>query len=168
MKYKSDKPYPIVNVEGKNLNYAKLLLDDYAGSISEDTAIHLYLFQSLVLKDNEEFANIMKHIAEVEMHHLYLLGEVICLLGVKPVYGSFSKDNCYKAWNSMNVNYTINLKEILDINIKREQEAIKSYRCHCSIIKDKYIKELLSRIIEDEEIHLNIFRSFYQRMFTSL
>lgn len=165
MKYKSDKPYPIPRVEGKNIDYAKLLLKNYAGDISEETAIHLYLFQSLVLNNKTEFANIMEHIAEVEMHHLKLLGETIQLLGMRPVYGVTSEVNSFKPWNSINVNYSTDLKKILSINIQSEQYAINNYQYHYSIIKDKYIRELLFRIIEDEKIHLNIFLDLYQKWF---
>ncbi len=165
MNYKSDKPYPIPRVEAKNQYYAKLLLEDYAGSVSEDTAIHLYLFQSLALKNEKEFVDVIKHISEVEMHHLRLLGETIQLLGVKPVYGSISSLNMFKPWSSINVNYSTDLKKILEFNIRSEQNAIKNYQYHRSIIKDQYIKHLLSRIIEDEEIHLSFFLTFYQKKF---
>lgn len=165
MKYKSDRPYPTTRVEGRNLGYANLLLKDYAGEVSEDTAIHLYLFQSLILKNEMDFVDAVSHIAQVEMHHLKLLGETIQLLGIKPVYGYFSNIGDFNSWSSVDVDYSTDLKKILLINIQSEQNAINNYQKHYLIIKDKYIRQLLLRIIEDEKIHLNIFREFYQKYF---
>lgn len=164
MNYKSDSPYPKPRVERQNLDYAKLLLEDYAGSISEDTAIHLYLYNYFIANNQfQEFANALEHIAEVEMIHLRLLGETIKLLGLNPAYGTLTSNNMFNPWNSLNVNYNTNLKSMIEEDIKSEQTAIQIYQYHLSIIDDKYVKELISRIIEDEEIHLSIFKSFYQK-----
>lgn len=168
MNYKSIKPYPIPRVEEKNKNYAKLLLKNYAGPRGEETAIHLYLFQYLISnKSLKEFATAIKEIAEVEMNHLRLLGEAINLLGELPVYGSPSNNNKYIPWSSTNVIYKTNLKEILELNIKSEEEAIKNYQYALFIIDDKYIKELIERIIEDELVHLDVFNYFLTKYFNS-
>lgn len=167
MNYKSDNPYPIPRVEIENLKYAKILLEDYAGNISEDTAIHLYLYNYFIVNNElQEFADALEHIAEVEMIHFRLLGETIKLLGLNPVYGTFTDNNIFKPWSSLNVNYTINLKNIIEDDINSEQAAIKNYEYHLSIIEDKYIKQLIERILEDERIHLDIFKYFYRKYFS--
>ncbi len=51
MEFQSKKLYPIPRVQTKNSEYTKLLLQDYAGETSEDSAIHLYTFQSLILEN---------------------------------------------------------------------------------------------------------------------
>ena len=43
-KYSDPSPYPKVKVERQNMFYAELLMDDYAGVISEFTAISQYLY----------------------------------------------------------------------------------------------------------------------------
>lgn len=161
---KSLKPYPKVEVLCPNEEYAKLLLEDYAGCTSEDTAIHLYLYQSLILREqNEELSKILEEISKVEMHHLKLLGETIRALGVKPVFGS-SHDEWLIPWNASCVEYTIDLNEMLIADIAREEGAIKKYREHIASIDDEFIKALLERIIEDELVHLNIFYYFLQNL----
>ncbi|MCM1052529.1 MAG: manganese catalase family protein [Ruminococcus sp.] len=161
MYFKSNLPYPKVQVEKKNPYYAKLLLEDYAGENSEDTAIHLYLYESLVLsEEHQEYKKILMSIAEVEMHHLRLLGKTIKELGLKPIYGSIINKDNISYWNSSYVNYNINIKDILILDIKREETAIKSYKKHRSIINDRYIYTLLTKIISDEEIHLKIFKDY--------
>ena len=152
--YKSNLPYPDIKVEIENIEYAKLLMYPYASMISEDTATHLYMYQSFILDDN--IGKILENIAIVEMHHLEMLAKTINLLGLKPEY----KSNDIP-WTSNYVNYNTNLKDILKINIEAETLAIKNYQNLIKVINDKYIKKMLERIIVDEEIHLKIFNDLY-------
>lgn len=156
MFYKSTLPYPEIRVEKENIEYAKLLMYPYASMVSEDTATHLYMFQSFILDD--EIGKILENIAIIEMHHLEMLAKTINLLGLKPEY----KSNDIP-WNSNYVNYNTNLKDILKINIDGETLAIKNYNNLIKVIDDKYIKELLRRIIIDEEIHLKIFNDLLNK-----
>ena len=159
---KSTKPYPMIKVKSPNREYAELLLEDYASCTSEDTAIHLYTYQSLILGEkNAELADILKEIAKVEMYHLSLLGKTIKALGVNPAFGIRSGEWLIP-WNSSCVSYNKNLEEMLKIDIIREEDAIKNYRKHKAIIDDEYIKALLERIIEDELVHLDIFHYYLQ------
>lgn len=165
MKYESEIKCPCIKVQEKNINYAKLLLEDYAGSTSEETAIHLYIYEHIVTEDRlKEYSEALASIARVEMHHLKILGKLIKLLGLKPVYGSFSNNNNFKPWSGLFVDYSIDLKSMLESDIKRETKAIQKYKLHRSLINDKYIKEILTKIIQDEEIHLSIFNKFYQEL----
>ena len=161
---KSNNPYPEPKVERQNLEYAKLLLQDYAGEVSEDTAIHLYLFQHFT-SEWEEFKEVIREISISEMTHLELLAETIKLLGLKPKYKTFNASNdVLIPWTSDNVNYETDIKKVLEVDINAETKAIETYKLHMEIIDDKYIKQLLSRIIEDEEIHLKIFKEFYSKV----
>ena len=153
--YKSNLPYPDIKVEKENIEYAKLLMYPYASMISEDTATHLYMYQSFILDDN--IGKILENIAIVEMNHLEMLAKTINLLGLKPEY----KSNDIP-WTSNYINYTNNLKDILKINIEAETLAIKNYQNLIKVINDKYIKKMLERIIVDEEIHLKIFNDLYK------
>lgn len=153
--YKSNLPYPDIKVEKENIEYAKLLMYPYASMVSEDTATHLYMYQSFILDDN--IGKILENIAIVEMHHLEMLAKTINLLGLKPEY----KSNDIP-WTSNYINYTNNLKDILKINIEAETLAIKNYQNLIKVINDKYIKKMLERIIVDEEIHLKIFNDLYK------
>jgi bacterioferritin len=160
---KSDKPYPKPRVEKKNLEYAKILLQDYSGNISENTASHLYIYQHFISK-NSSFKEIIKKISIVEMTHLELLAETIKLLGMNPEFKTINSINdTLIPWTSDNINYETNFKKMLDIDIASETAAIKSYKLHIKEIDDKYIKELLNRIIEDEVIHLKIFEDYKKK-----
>ena len=164
--YQSNLPYPTPRVQKENYKYAGLLLEDYAGKISENTAVHLYIYQSLLGEDIcDEYASAIFEISRVEMKHLYLLGETIKLLGVKPEFKAPSNcsSNCIP-WTSEYLNYSHNLKEMLLIDINSEIEAIKQYTSHIELIDDCYIKDLLRRIILDEKIHLNCFKELFNSL----
>lgn len=164
MKVKLDIPYPEVKVEEKNPYYADLLSEDYAGRSSETTATLLYSYQHFNTFDsNEEFSKIIEEIAIVEMKHLEMLGKTIKLLGKEPIYKTCeaSRGDCVM-WTASNIDYSTRLKEMLEVDIREESKAIKIYESHKKLIKDKYIKNMLDRIILDEKRHLEIFKSLYE------
>ncbi|NLC53912.1 MAG: peptidoglycan-binding protein, partial [Firmicutes bacterium] len=77
-------PYPEPRVVAPNAFYAQLLLEDYAGMVSELTAVHQYLYNHYYFE--KELSGMVKSIAIVEMKHLELLAETILLLGEAPEY----------------------------------------------------------------------------------
>ncbi len=161
MQYMANKSYPEIRVERKNEYYANLLLADYSGINGELTAISQYVFQDFnYFKEYSKFAQVIGKIAMVEMRHLELLGKTIKLLGVKPEFKFKDNLSCfYLNWNSSYVNYyNTDIFSLLKLNIIKEKITIKNYKYHISIINDKYIKRLLERIIEDEQIHIECFQ----------
>lgn len=163
MKVKLDIPYPEVKVEEKNSYYADLLSEDYAGRVSETTAVLLYSYQHFNMFDsNKEFSKIIEDISIVEMKHLEMLGKTIKLLGKEPIYKTCeaSRGDCVM-WSASNIDYSSRLKEMLEFDISAESNAIMTYQNHKKVIKDKYIKNMLDRIILDEKRHLEIFKNLY-------
>lgn len=166
MKVKLDIPYPEIRVEEKNPYYADLLSQDYAGKISETTASLLYSYQHFIKFDeNKEFSDIIEQISIVEMIHMEILGKLIKLLGKDPIYKTCEamRGDCVM-WDAKNINYDTDLKEMLRIDIASENAAIKNYEQHKKLIEDKYIKDILTRIILDEKRHLEIFQKLYEEL----
>jgi len=164
MKCHYSKPYPLIRVQKRNSDIAKLLLHSYAGDISEDTAIHQYLFQSVLLEDkNEEVAQILKEISQVEMHHLHILATLIKKLGVYPIYFDPIVSTT-DFWTSRNVSYETNLYEMICSDIEAEKMAITQYQGIISTIDDDYVKEILKRIMAEERLHLEIFEKILETL----
>jgi len=157
-RYSAEGSYPPLRVAGQNLEYARIIMDDYASRSGELTAIHQYLYQHLVLKNNEA-AQLIKGIARVEMHHLEILGELIELLGGDPKYQSGS----LVYWNSSYVNYTRDLCQGLRADLDGEILARRSYLEHARLIADPHIQAILRRIAQDEEFHEGLFRDLLNR-----
>lgn len=166
MKEENIKPYPEVRVERPNLEYAKILLQNYAGEISEDTSIHLYKYQHFLQSDKwKEFSEALNRIARDEALHIELLGETILKLGLNPIYatiGALTGERDY--WTSENVDYVDVVEKMLQTDIRVESLAITQYELHKEIIDDIYIKALIDRIVEDEIQHLSIFQSLYNQV----
>lgn len=155
--------YPEPKIECKNINYANILLQDYAGAVSELTAINLYVFQHISSEEKyKDYSKLIKGISIVEMKHLHLLGETIKLLGVKPVYTN-SVYPCGQLWSAAYVNYTDHILDMILEDIKSEKQAIRNYEKDICLISDKYIRKLLERIIEDEKVHLKLFKEMYKK-----
>lgn len=153
MDFAANLPYPDVEAVA-NEKTAAILQSDYAGMESELTAINQYIFQHIVLESRQKIISVaLREIAIVEMKHLDLLGTAIGKLGAKPAYIS---NNRY--WNAGNVKYLTGPKEILNINIQGELNAIENYKRHIGMIGQESVKKLLERIILDEELHVKVFR----------
>ena len=150
-------PYPEPRVVRPNHYYAMLLLEDYVGTVSEMTAINQYFYHHLTFEKYEDLADLEECISIIEMHHLELLGETIRMLGVSPEFRTLT-NNHTTFWNASYVYYGKNVCDRLASDIAAEKTAIQQYRQHQQLIDDPYIKELLERIIKDEEYHLKLFR----------
>lgn len=145
--------YPEVKVEGPNLYYASLLMDDYASSVGEFGAINQYLYHHFITEPrNKHVAETLRDIAIVEMKHMELLADAIIKLGGNPVFKGYLQPS----WNPRSIFIGRNLRERIIANINAEQEAINNYQKHIHVIHDGYIRELLARIIDDEQVHIKI------------
>jgi len=164
LEFKHPSPYPIPKVSSPNEKYSKLLLYDYTGLNGELAAILTYTYQSLNLKLPNDLRNAIIKVSEVEMIHLELLGKTISMLGTDPKFRTISiLDNSKHFYNTENVNYSYTVCDVIKNNIKAEKTAIKYYKEHRDMINDPYIKDLLTRLILDEEIHVSIFEFFYEK-----
>lgn len=148
-------PYPEPAVTAISPEYAALLLEDYAGQVSELTATTQYIYHHLVVPEGYEWiGDLLEDTAVVEMRHLELLGETIRLLGADPRY--YAQDGVY--WTARYVAYREGLREQLEADIEAERAAIAQYERHYGLIADPHIRRLLARIIADEQLHLFLFR----------
>ena len=157
-------PYPEIRVAGQNPYYARLLLEDYAGQVSELSAINQYTSHHFVLEpEYEEVADLLSCIALVEMHHLEILAETILLLGVDPRYRTIEKNESERYWDAAFVFYGTALCDRLTADIASEWAAVANYRRHQQMINDPFIKQILERIILDELHHIRLFNQVAER-----
>ena len=162
-------PYPQVRVTGPNPYYARLLLEDYAGRVSELSAINQYTYHHFVLEPEfEQVADLLSCIALVEMHHLEILAETILLLGMDPRYRTVDNNERERYWDASFVFYGISLCDRITADIASEWAAISSYRRHQQMINDPFIKAILERIILDELHHINLFNRIVEKYCRSL
>lgn len=155
----ADDPYPVIEVSGPNPQYARMLQIDLASGHSEMTSITQYIYDSWRL--DPRFANVaetLRRIAMVEMHHLDILGKLIVLLGGDPKYMAVQQRP--QVWNGNMVTYSRQFAAMMRDNILAEQMAIDTYARQAEIIRDEHIAALLRRILQDEYIHIELFRQY--------
>ena len=162
MEYRVNIPYPEVKVVKKDVEIAKELLSAYAGRVSEDSAIHDYVFQ-MMMQDQEEIKRILRGISIVEMQHLDLLGRLIYALGLTPLFASV-ENNHTKWFSGEYVNYEKNWEQTLHDNIFQEEMAIKNYERIIAKTKDENVQYILKRIILDERVHIEIFTKLLEQV----
>lgn len=155
IKVRMDAEYPeIVNADNnpKTVLVIKDLLSSRQGEI---TAIMQYFYQSRIANNVEdEISRILEEISVVEMGHMELLMNAIIDFGGTPFYNNSRN----QPFNTTYVNYTTKLKDMLDADILGEQTAIRDYTNAQQLVSNESLKKLFARIIEDEQLHLQIFK----------
>lgn len=154
--YEAPGSYPKIRVVSPNEYYAEILNEDYAGKVSEFTAVNQYEYDCIVnRRDDAALVKHLKHIEEVERRHLEIIGELIRLLGVNPTFRSgFQSEKLF--WTGKNIEYGKNSKEQLKNDLELEYCSIRNYNMHKKLISDPYIKAILTRIIDDEYVHVHV------------
>lgn len=150
-----NEPYPKMHDIKPDYKFGRMVYDSYSGAYGELTAITQYVYENITNEENKELKNILMRVAMDEMHHLKILGELLVQLGFIPYYMG-SRNN---KWCSDRVKYKFNsVEEMMKYNIQTEKMAIKEYERLINYTDDKCIKEIISRIIKDEENHIRIFK----------
>ena len=90
------------------------------------------------------------------MHH-ELLGKAIVACGGTPYLGTTRE-----FWTGRCVNYTKDLKTFLADDILTEKTAIEGYRKTIVCLQNDSLKRLISRIIEDEQVHIKLLENLLE------
>ncbi|MTI83894.1 MAG: bacterioferritin [Firmicutes bacterium] len=156
-------PYPELRIKRPNRYYAELLLEDYAGQVSEMTAINQYFYHYIVFEEKyDDLADLEECISIIEMLHLEMLSKTIRLLGVDPKLRTLTH-NKHTYWNAEYIYYGQGVCDRIAADIAAEKSAIAQYRKHQELINDPYIDALLERIIMDERHHLDLFSKMWEK-----
>lgn len=152
---KVNKPYPEIVGAEEDKSTVAVLKNLLSSRIGELTAVLQYTFQSVVSnKIEREIAEILEEISIVEMIHVEKLMKAISLFGGIPRY----EDAVGNMFNSGYVFYSTKLIEMLNANIAGEKRAIEEYKNAILKVKNQSLKNLFERIIEDEELHIAVFK----------
>lgn len=151
IRVRAEQDYPEI-VDAKEDSQTVAILKNLAfAKEGELNAILTYIFQSTIAdKSNPDVGRVFEEIAMVEMIHLSLLMHAITSFGGVPKYETA---NGYP-FNCNQINYTTKLKDMLDLNIKSEQVGVENYKQAFTMVKNQSLKDLLERIILDEEKHI--------------
>lgn len=157
-------PYPPVQVNGRNQNYANLLSIDYCGSVSELSAITQYINNENRLSCEKcPMVRTILGIAMAEMVHLQKLGELIFLLGGNIDFVAKQRNGREKMWTPAYLTIPENAGKMILADIESEKAAINQYKMHIKIIKDENVNAVLARIIKDEEYHIMLLKAMINK-----
>ena len=153
---RSGGEYPQIINAGNDPKIVTILKELISSRQGELAGVMQYIYQSTIARQvNNDIADILEEISIVEMQHIELLMNAIVEFGGMPTYNNGKG----QPFNSSYVNYSTKLKDMLDVNILGEQQAIKDYINAQKFISNQSLKNLINRIIEDEQLHLNTFKT---------
>jgi len=152
----AEGPYPEVRAEARHYRYGAAMLSNAAGGgVSEMSAIANYLYGSFTTPRWPEVADTFQHIAIVEMHHLSIFEELARQLGEDPRL--WYRDRGRRRWWSPAMNtYPQRLGSLIQYALGEERATIRKYESEIHWIRDENILTNLRRIIEDEQVHIQI------------
>lgn len=160
-------PYPKVTTKEIDKKILPDLIDSYSGAKGELTASTQYIYQSFIVKPNENYIGLSKILEKIsikEMHHLEILSQVLISQGINPKYCKYIDNNldiCIN-WSANSVKYLTDVKEFIKYNITLEKGAIAEYTNIVNNATNENIIEIIKRIIQDEESHLEIFNKILE------
>ena len=137
----------------------------YASSTGELNAVLQYVYHSLNF-DNQgmkEISEVLESIAIAEMIHLKLLGKTICALGASPVYCQ-NPPTAFNFYSTKYVAYSRNLINMIEDDVMGEKHAICQYSKMLQRLKNEQVIAIVSRILEDEKLHLETLKEILSRL----
>lgn len=155
--YAAKAPYPPIRASERNPQYGRMMLDNMGGSNSEMSAVSLYIYNQMITGSLKEVSYAFHKISIVEMHHIHIFGELALNLGENPRLWTHRGNQMYY-WTPGYNHYPTELAPLLKNAIQGEENAILKYQQQARQIKDPCITDILERIIEDEKIHIQIYK----------
>ena len=153
--------YPKLKKQNANSYYLGLVQNLYAGSEGELACFLQATYQFQVLEDYEqEIVDTLKKIAEQDQKHLSILSHIILMLGGNPKFL-----NAQNKWfSTREIDYVQGIKQIISFDIELKEKVILDYKSTIQKISSSEIKSVLSRILDDENNHLQVLRNIYANL----
>ena len=160
-----NEPYPTTDGICPDAYSLAVISPAYASSTGELNAIlqYFYLFFNFEKHDLNDYAETLEGIAVAEMLHLKLLGETIMALGAQPIYCQ-NPPTAYNFYSTKFVSYSRNLVNMIEDDIMGEKHAICQYSRMLTRLKNEQVKAIVSRILEDEKLHLETLKEILNKL----
>ncbi len=153
--------YPKLKKQNANSYYLGLVQNLYAGSEGELACFLQSTYQFQVLEDaDKKVVDALKKIAEQDQKHLEILSHIILMLGGNPKF--FNAQN--KWFSTREIDYVQGVKQIVSYDIELKEKVIIDYKSTIQKISSTDIKDILSRILADENNHLQALRNIYANL----
>ena len=160
-----NEPFPTTDGICPDAYSLAVISPAYASSTGELNAILQYIYHFFNFKkhDLNEIAETLESIAIAEMIHLKLLGETITALGAQPIFCQYPP-TAYNFYSTKFVAYSRNLDNMIEDDIMDEKHAICQYSKMLKRLKNEQVKSIVSRILEDEKLHLDTLKGILNKL----
>ena len=167
-KFIPKEDYPEINKDiSIENNVIPMIIEAYSGNRGEFTATSQYSYQSFLLKPTKELYHKAIEIVSInEMRHLELLSQILIYSNIDPKFCRYIDNNANLpvCWSGSNVNYEKDIKTFLENNIRAEERAIEHYKMIISRTSSENLKNIIERIIKDEQAHIRIFKTLIENL----
>ena len=157
-----DLPYPdMINVK-TDVKTARAIGYAFSSAHSELKTILQYVYHYLYFKKlgDDESAKVILGIAFCEMKHMEVLGDLMIKLGADPVF--YYPTPLFNENSISGISYSkIKQKMIFD-DVSGEMVAINGYKKIISTISDQTVRNVIERIVLDEELHVKLLQDILQ------
>ncbi len=158
-----DKQFPTTEGLCPDAYSLAVISPAYASSTGELNAIlqYFYHYFNFDKQGYKEYARDLESIAIAEMLHLEILGRTIMALGAQPIYCQ-NPPTAFNFYSAKYVTYSRNLVNMIEDDILGERHAIAQYSKMLCRLKNAQLKDIVSRILEDEKLHLEKLKEILQ------
>lgn len=150
-----DAPFPTTEGLSPDAYSLRIISPAYSSSQGELNATLQYVYHSFFF-EREGYAEIsqtLQSIAVAEMLHFGLLGRTILALGAPPVFCQYPPTG-FNFYSAKFVSYSTSLVHMLEDDILGERRSIAAYLKMEKCLNNVQVKEIVSRILQDEKLHL--------------
>ena len=154
-------PYPEIRAGGRNHRYAHAMLSNLSGEISEQSALSLYFYDHLVTAGLPELSAVFQELALVELRHMEIFGMLAQQLGADPRLWCMRRGR-QSWWSPADLQYTRRLGPLIHAAIRAEELTVQKYEGQLRWIRDENVAANLSRILQDERVHVQLLTQLAQ------
>lgn len=151
----TDSEYPTTENLAHDACSVSIISPAFASPSGELNSIlqYFYHYFNFEKQGYDEYASVLESIAIAEMLHLKLLGQTITALGAQPIYCQ-NPPTAYNFYSTKYVTYSREFVNMIEDDILGERHAISQYSRMILRLKNEQVKKIVSRILEDEKLHL--------------
>lgn len=151
----TDSEYPTTDSLCPDACSVSIISPAFASPSGELNSILQYFYHYFNFEKQgfSEYASVMESIAIAEMFHLKLLGKTITALGAQPIYCQ-NPPTAYNFYSTKYVTYSRDFVNMIEDDILGERHAVSQYSRMIMRLKNEQVKKIVSRILEDEKLHL--------------
>ena len=146
-----DKPYPATDDICPDCRALRIISPAYASSTGELNAVLQYNYHAVNFqaKGFEEYDE--------------MLGKTVCALGALPVYTACPPAG-FNFYSAKFVSYSRTLRNMIEDDVLAERHAVMSYARMLDRLRNDKVSEIISRILEDEKLHLQAFTQLLDKI----